>query len=95
MMLADRIIGRVAATILDDRLDNATQGQNDQPESAACVAHVRAVAAAAAKAFVSRHNRTLPCHLCLYPYNVDMPKGELELARLAAHFGSGDVDRDG
>lgn len=35
MMLAERIIGRVAATILDDRLDNATQGQNDQPESAA------------------------------------------------------------
>jgi S-DNA-T family DNA segregation ATPase FtsK/SpoIIIE len=35
MMLADRIIGRVAATILDDRLDNAAQGQSEQPESAA------------------------------------------------------------
>ena len=35
MMLADRIIGRVAATILDGRLDHATQEQNDQPDSAA------------------------------------------------------------
>lgn len=35
MMLSDRIIGRVAATILDDRLDHASQGQNDQPEAAA------------------------------------------------------------
>jgi S-DNA-T family DNA segregation ATPase FtsK/SpoIIIE len=32
-MLADKIIGRVAATILDNRLDNAPQG--DQPESTA------------------------------------------------------------
>jgi DNA segregation ATPase FtsK/SpoIIIE, S-DNA-T family len=35
MMRADRIIGRVAATILDDRLDHASHGQNEQPESAA------------------------------------------------------------
>ncbi len=35
MMLTDRIIGRVAATILDDRLENAPQGQSEQPESAA------------------------------------------------------------
>ena len=35
MMIADRIIGRVAATILDERLGRAAQGQSDQPESAA------------------------------------------------------------
>ncbi|WP_041377700.1 FtsK/SpoIIIE domain-containing protein [Polaromonas naphthalenivorans] len=34
-MFADKIIGRVAATILDNRLDHASQGLNDQPESAA------------------------------------------------------------
>lgn len=34
-MLADRIIGRVAAAILDERLDNAAQSQGDRPESVA------------------------------------------------------------
>lgn len=35
MMLADKIIGRVAATILERRLNDASVGQSEQPDSAA------------------------------------------------------------